>query len=202
MSAVDSPLTCPRHPNVTTYLRCSACNVLICPDCMIPTPVGQKCLNCGTVGRDANAEVATSFTPAEPSEPAPPDTAGLTFNDIIGGAFTGMLLGFPAGIILHISIGMLLFALLAYGFFVGEAIYRSVGQKSGRHVETIAGVSYLIGAVLGQYSVALFFPHSALAAFGIWAGFAGFLVDPIAGIWNAIIAGTAVVYIRHKGQAK
>src|SRR3990170_799662 len=38
---------CARHPNVETGLRCAACGTPICPDCMVETPVGMKCPDCG-----------------------------------------------------------------------------------------------------------------------------------------------------------
>src|SRR5580765_8376489 len=40
---------CYRHPNVPTRVHCTRCERPICPDCMIPAPVGYQCPEC--VGR-------------------------------------------------------------------------------------------------------------------------------------------------------
>lgn len=37
---------CYRHPDVQTRVRCSRCGRPICPDCMIPAPVGHQCPAC------------------------------------------------------------------------------------------------------------------------------------------------------------
>lgn len=40
---------CYRHPNVRTAVHCTRCGRPICPECMIPAPVGHQCPEC--VGR-------------------------------------------------------------------------------------------------------------------------------------------------------
>ncbi len=37
---------CYRHPNVGTGVHCTRCGKPICPDCMIPAPVGYQCPDC------------------------------------------------------------------------------------------------------------------------------------------------------------
>jgi membrane associated rhomboid family serine protease len=37
---------CYRHPNVRTSVHCTRCGRPICPDCMIPAPVGYQCPQC------------------------------------------------------------------------------------------------------------------------------------------------------------
>lgn len=37
---------CYRHPTVVTRVHCSRCERPICPDCMIPAPVGHQCPEC------------------------------------------------------------------------------------------------------------------------------------------------------------
>ena len=37
---------CYRHPNVQTRVHCTRCERPICPDCMIPAPVGFQCPEC------------------------------------------------------------------------------------------------------------------------------------------------------------
>ena len=38
--------TCYRHPDRETNVSCSRCGRPICPDCMIPSPVGMRCPEC------------------------------------------------------------------------------------------------------------------------------------------------------------
>lgn len=38
--------TCYRHPSVVTGVHCTRCERPICPDCMIPAPVGHQCPEC------------------------------------------------------------------------------------------------------------------------------------------------------------
>ena len=38
--------TCYRHPDRTTYVRCTRCNRPICPECMRDAAVGHQCEEC------------------------------------------------------------------------------------------------------------------------------------------------------------
>lgn len=40
------PEYCYRHPNVETGVHCTRCGRPICPECMIPAPVGHQCPGC------------------------------------------------------------------------------------------------------------------------------------------------------------
>src|SRR5919198_3043877 len=37
---------CYRHPDVETGVHCTRCGRPICPECMIPAPVGHQCPQC------------------------------------------------------------------------------------------------------------------------------------------------------------
>lgn len=43
--------TCYRHPGRETGVRCQRCERPICPDCMVPAPVGVQCVECVRQGR-------------------------------------------------------------------------------------------------------------------------------------------------------
>jgi len=43
--------TCLRHPNVLSNLRCGRCDDLICPQCMVQSPVGARCPDCAVIGQ-------------------------------------------------------------------------------------------------------------------------------------------------------
>ena len=44
--ATGLPEYCYRHPNVETGVHCTRCGKPICPECMIPAPVGHQCPDC------------------------------------------------------------------------------------------------------------------------------------------------------------
>ena len=37
---------CPRHPGTVTGVRCTRCESPVCPECMVPAPVGYQCPDC------------------------------------------------------------------------------------------------------------------------------------------------------------
>ena len=43
--------TCLRHPDTLSNLGCGRCGDLICPQCMVQSPVGARCPDCATIGR-------------------------------------------------------------------------------------------------------------------------------------------------------
>lgn len=45
-------VTCYRHPDRETLVRCTRCGNPICPDCMLVAPVGHQCPSCVDAARD------------------------------------------------------------------------------------------------------------------------------------------------------
>ncbi|KUK46178.1 MAG: putative membrane protein [Anaerolinea thermophila] len=45
-SSTQETLTCYKHPDRETYLRCNQCDRPICPSCAILTPTGYRCQDC------------------------------------------------------------------------------------------------------------------------------------------------------------
>ena len=66
-SGVDG---CYRHPDRLTGIRCTRCNRSICPECMVPAPVGFQCPECvaGAAARTRQATTPAGGTPI--SKPA------------------------------------------------------------------------------------------------------------------------------------
>jgi hypothetical protein len=42
---------CARHPTVETTLACGRCATMICPRCLVQTPVGARCPDCARANR-------------------------------------------------------------------------------------------------------------------------------------------------------
>ncbi|GEC04097.1 rhomboid family intramembrane serine protease [Streptomyces spinoverrucosus] len=46
MEPESTVTTCYRHPKVESYVRCTRCDRVICPDCMREAAVGHQCVEC------------------------------------------------------------------------------------------------------------------------------------------------------------
>jgi hypothetical protein len=116
VSSVDpgiaAPVTCANHPKVETGVSCSSCGKPICPDCMVPAPVGIKCRDCARQPRSArvtlHADKAVRAIAAA----------------LAAGTGMGVLLAYAGGF----GIGFFTF-ILAYGvgYLAGRATLRGAG---------------------------------------------------------------------------
>lgn len=116
---------CARHPQEKTVIRCATCGTPICPKCMVVTPVGMKCPDCG---RNANA--ALSEIPA------------LKMLLVV---IISLASGYIAAIIGSLGFLIMLFS-LPFGYFVGRTILRVVGMKHGSMLEAVTGAGIVLGA--------------------------------------------------------
>jgi hypothetical protein len=126
MESTNEVKYCARHPKVETGITCPTCGKPICPDCMVVTPVGMKCRECGLQRGGTLFQVGFGRLML----------AGLVA--VVAGAIAALLgeVGF-----LVIFIGM------AYGYGAGTAIMKSAGMKRGRKMEIVTGVGMVLGAL-------------------------------------------------------
>lgn len=122
---------CARHPHVETVITCASCGTPICPKCMVVTPVGMKCPNCG---RNGNAQLFQ----------IPPGRLVLT-------GITALTSGIGAGFIASIGFILILIVAASYGYFVGNIIFRASGMKRGSNLEILAGAGIVIGGLLFRF---------------------------------------------------
>ena len=114
-------MQCVRHPQRETFVRCGRCERPICPDCMVPAPVGIKCRECSRQNLDA-------IMIGSPRQYA-----------------LGALCGFGSGVALGWMPHMLLWLGIIYGYLVGEATLRGGGRKRGLVMQSIAGLAAALG---------------------------------------------------------
>ncbi|MCL5102753.1 MAG: B-box zinc finger protein [Armatimonadetes bacterium] len=179
---LETQTYCPRHPRVETALRCAACNTLICPQCLVQTPVGAKCRECGSQRGIA------LFSPSIPQAAA--------------AAGAAVFFGVVAGWAVEFSIGLFTcFLAVIYGGFVGEMIIRASGRKRGRKMEVIAIVATLVGVIGGRLVVAamqIAAPGTAHPPFGILNVITDLVQpSPIPAIAIVIVIASAVSRIRY-----
>lgn len=124
------PVTCVRHRDVPTLLRCSRCDTPICPKCLVHSPVGARCPDC-----------------ASPLRPLAPSRA-----QYVGAAAAGMAVGFAGGALLGFG-GLGGLGLLIVGFAVGEVVSRAGGRRGGTALAWIAFSVAVVGPLLARAMV-------------------------------------------------
>ena len=139
-----SALRCATHPDVETGLRCGKCDKLICPRCLVHTPVGARCKDCARLRKLPTYDVSlVQYVKAT----------------LVG---AGLALGFG---VLWLIVGVFIpygaFVIpLIVGFAIGELISLSVNRKRGTGLQAVAGasvfLSYFIskgGSLLGMLGI-------------------------------------------------
>lgn len=181
MQQSEPKTTCSRHPKVETLLRCASCSTPICPKCLVQTPVGMKCRECGLQRGGA------LFT-LSPSQAVIATLIALLFGMVAGWGVES--LGF-----------FTLFVAVAYGTFAGEMILRASGRKRGVKMEVIAGAAMAIGAVGGRMLVAALLmrdPNSPHPPFGTLDVLVRLVLpSPIPLLSLVIAIGSAIGRIRY-----
>jgi hypothetical protein len=142
MTNMHETMYCPRDPEVETSLRCGRCGSLICPTCLVQSPVGSRCPSCAAIGRSPMQDTSRG-------QVVKAIIVGLVVAAIGGPALVGLLLvvdRFPRGSAFGALVGF-----VAIGYLAGEAVRRVVGYKLDKRFQYIAGLS-----VFGAYLVATF----------------------------------------------
>lgn len=168
MSTTDTRY-CARHPKVETGISCASCGTPICPDCMVVTPVGMKCRDCGLQRGGTLFQVG----------------AGRLALAIL----VSLAAGGVAGFIGHLGF-FIIFLGSAYGYFAGTVIMKAAGMKRGRKMEIVAGVGMVAGALAMKLLPALALGAPPMAGLRV-------LADPWYLVAVAIATGCAVSKIKY-----
>ena len=130
---------CARHPNVETGLKCSRCEVFICPQCLVQAYVGERCPDCAKVRVPLGFELSIT------------NCAVATCVGIVLACATGGLWGL---MFLHLFRLPFLpwLVVIGIGYLIGECISASVNHKKGRYLQYMAGMcmglSYLVAGLV------------------------------------------------------
>ena len=116
---------CAEHPDTPSNLRCGRCDKLICPRCMVQTPVGSKCRDCAQVRPLPMYDVAVShLLRAIAVAVGIGLSGGLAFALIVRPLFGGGFIGIAA--------------LGGLGYLLAEGISRVSNRKRGRALQYVA----------------------------------------------------------------
>jgi hypothetical protein len=123
----DTTVYCANHPRVETAVSCSSCGKPICPDCMVPAPVGIKCRECARQPRSAVVRLR-------------PDRALKAAGGAFGvGTGLGVLLAYAG----YAGFG---FFTILVAFFVGYLVGRATLRLGGSYRSEATGMIAAAGA--------------------------------------------------------
>ncbi len=146
---------CLRHTDTTSNLGCSRCGDLICPECLVQSPVGARCPDCATIGQ---APIFRA-TPAELSAAITLSIAGAIGFGVIYGILVWVLWILPLGFMIGNVLASFIFALGAAP--IGEYIRRVGKYKLDARLRIVAAFTMFIVWIIG-FIIA--------STFGVWNG--------------------------------
>ena len=169
---------CARHPKVETVLRCGRCETPICPKCLVYTPVGARCPDCGKAQPNPIYQVGPGLLLR-----ALGAAIGLTIAVAIAWAIVANIpfLGF-----------FLIIVALGVGYGVGEGISRAAKYRRGPLLMILAGLTAAAGYLLGLVLAALLTGWPLTLAWLIAFHRAVDLWSLIALILSVVMAGSRV----------
>ncbi len=128
-------LTCYRHPERTTSLRCYNCNRPICISCAKKTPVGYICPDCQRQAEDAfyNSRPLDYLVAALVSLPISLLVGFLLIRFFVGSFFFFLIVFFISG---------------AVGGFIGRVTKRAIGGRRGRYLPGLVVAMMILGVAL------------------------------------------------------
>jgi hypothetical protein len=154
--SADEAMTCYRHPDRETLVRCGRCDQPICMGCSMQGPVGWRCRECGKPPRD----LLTILSRRQ---------LALGLAVALGAGTVAGLAGMRVGFFLSLCIGPVI------GAFIGEAVMRATGYKRGIWPLSLVLVG-IIGGVLIAAAVNYVTYIGGMPAEIVGAGFATSLI--------------------------
>ena len=147
INASESDITyCARHPQVETGLRCGRCGTLICPRCLVQSPVGSRCPDCANLRMIPTLQVTPVFL-----------ARGIAASLAAGGVI-GVIWGSISGARGFNLVGFfLIFIAMGIGYAVAAAVSAATNHKRAQTLQYVAagGVifAYLVHNVVAYNAV-------------------------------------------------
>jgi len=114
-------MKCATHPEVETNLRCGK---LICPKCLVQTPVGAKCPDCAKLYKLPTYRISTKYYL-------------IAIGTGLGMAIAcGAIWGLIESLVLFLYLSLLLAP--GIGYAIGEVVSLSVNRKRGTGLAVVA----------------------------------------------------------------
>jgi hypothetical protein len=154
---------------VETALRCGRCGTLICPRCLVQTPVGSRCPDCANVRRIPTVDIAPLFIARGLGAAL---LAGLAVGAFWGYATGGR--GFVGFFLFFIALGI--------GWAISESVSLATNRKRGLPLQVCA----VVGVVLAYLVQNVIAGDSILPAGDIWGYFAAVIAAVFA--WQRLSA--------------
>ncbi len=121
---------CPRHPTISTRLRCSKCGTPICPRCMVETPVGFRCPSCAGLSGLAWSDVPTRL--------------------LLRAGLAGLLVAVTVGWLWSRAPAWQFYLALLLGFGVAEAMAWAARAQRGVALQILGMICVALGLILSR----------------------------------------------------
>jgi len=161
-------MKCATHPEVETNLRCGKCGKLICPKCLVQTPVGARCPDCAKLHKLPTYRISTKYYL-------------IAIGTGLGMAIAcGAIWGLIESLVHFLYLSLLLAP--GIGYAIGEVVSLSVNRKRGTGLAIVGGAAVVI-----SYLVSLLF--SILFHWGLFFGLFNIILALVAlalGIFVAV----------------
>jgi len=132
---MDQIRVCLRHAGTESNLECGKCGCLVCPKCMVHTPVGVRCPECSAPKKFPAFEISYI----------------VLIKAALAGIFAAVILGLVFGLISTILFKIPFIpwiALLGLGYVVGEVVSIAANRRQSRQISAIALVSLLVSFIM------------------------------------------------------
>ena len=158
---------CARHPKNETSIRCGRCDDPICPDCLVHSPVGMRCPDCGRANPVPTYDVTMPYLLRGIGAGAAVALAlGIAFYYAAPILFRLVFLDIA---IINIILPFLYVAVMAViGLAIGESVSIATNRKRGLKLKIVSAACVFVAS----FTITLGFPSAAYGVIYLFVGLA------------------------------
>jgi hypothetical protein len=154
-------MRCATHPDIEINLRCGKCDKLICPKCMVQTPVGARCRECARLRRIPTYNIT-------PVQYAKAIAAALVLS-IVTGIVWSQLQDWLSFLYLDFILALLI------GYAIGELVSMSINKRRGTKLQVVAGLAVVLSYIASRSdlvdgSIKIFVDFNVWSLFALFVG--------------------------------